>query len=282
MHTKTRTGLGALAIVALLSCLGADHATAGECPAPVSGRWTGTWDSTEFPIDGTFVAKLYFNDGQVSGTFTLQGSPVVVGGRVAGSVTCDQLTLHTTQGVAMEIDGTLGGDGQSVSGNYTLPELDDSGTIDAQMVFAFENQPDGTIRETTTVGRVGNDIYNTTGEDQTAVATRSPQEIATFNVRFQNDGNVKDNVVVHGPGDSPHFRVRYFLGQTDVTAAVVAGNLRLRDIPPGGLGASLRVVVKVRVQAAPDETFPVLVVGSSAHRPSQSDAVLATVTVPAG
>lgn len=281
MHTKIRTVLGALAAIALVGCLGVGHSAAGSCPSPVSGRWNGTWESTGIPLDGTFVAKLYFNDGAVSGNFTLQGSPVVVGGRVVGSVTCDQLTLHTTSGVTMQIDGTLGPDGQSLSGGYSLPEFDDSGTIEAQMTFAFQNQPDGTIRESSTSGRVGDDVYNNTGEGQTAVATGAPGGTTSFNVRFENDGNVKDNFVLQGPGSSSHFRVRYFLGQTEVTAAVVAGTQRFRDVPAGGLSRSLRVTVKVRAQAAPDETLAVLVVGASTHRPTQLDAVLASVTVPA-
>ena len=85
--------------------------------SPLTG--TGTWESRRFPGKGTWGADLSRTADNVSGGFTLTGSPVFSGGNVTGMVT-DGSTItfgvvDSDQNTAT-FNGTL--KGTSVSGTY--------------------------------------------------------------------------------------------------------------------------------------------------------------------
>lgn len=258
-------------------------AVAGDCPGLTSGRWVGTWQSDDFAgLNGTVVARLFFDGGKIRGTLTTAGSPLSIGGPVRGTSDCASVTFHTVVGFDAEFTGTVDAAGNHAEGTYTLADGADTGTWDGDLGAEFENRPDATIRAISPEPgvKVGNDIYNTDGQDQTLTVEAAPGTITTFAVRFQNDGDVKDTFRVLGPGSTTDFRVRYYLAGANATAAVTAGILRLTDIRAGTSSRALTIEVKTRNVAPPGASIDVLVEGRSVNVPSARDAVAASVSAP--
>lgn len=71
----------------------------------------------------------------------------------------------------------------------------------------------------------GDDIYNQTGQQQTAkqlaAGTYEPGDYYVFQVTIQGDGTV-DSYHVHATGTG-NWQVKYFHGKTNITSEVVAG-----------------------------------------------------------
>jgi hypothetical protein len=83
----------------------------------------------------------------------------------------------------------------------------------------------------------GDDIYSTRASDQRAVYVDYPNfydvVTVTFKIRIQNDGNRSDGFLVAATGTTAGYRVRFFVGSTDVTASIKAGTLRTPWLLPG-------------------------------------------------
>lgn len=124
---------------------------------------------------------------------------------------------------------------------------------------------------------IGNNIYNTDGTDQTQIATVTRGATKTFLVLITNDGQTSDTYTVSGNASTPGFAVRYFVGRTNVTAAVTAGTYSFPDIASGDLRL-LRVVVTAGAGAAHGSSKDVLVTTTSTTD-NAKDAVKATLRV---
>jgi len=109
------------------------------------------------------------------------------------------------------------------------------------------HQPDGHVRRSNETAFLGDDVINLTGVGQTRNTGVGRSGTATFVFRVQNDGSVSDRVTVHGQRTAGRFRVQWFRGTTDVTAAVNAGTLTLGIAP--GASTNLRLVVTARANA---------------------------------
>src|SRR5688572_2567924 len=110
-------------------------------------------------------------------------------------------------------------------------------------------QPDGRIRlqkityehfPTETYSRpwTGNNIYNTTATGQRVRVmwfdTTPGRQRWIFGLSVQNDGTSSDRVKVKATGAAlSGWTVKYFRGQTNVTAAVVAGTFMTPSLGPG-------------------------------------------------
>jgi hypothetical protein len=123
---------------------------------------------------------------------------------------------------------------------------------------------------------VGEDVYGASGAGQGRLLRVAPGRSATFYVKVQNDGNREDRLVLHGQRTTPGYRVRYFLGRTNVTAGVVAGTLRTGPRAPG-TATKLRVVVTVGARAAAGSAVTRIVTATSVNDPAAVDAVRLTV-----
>lgn len=143
-----------------------------------------------------------------------------------------------------------------------------------------ENDPhaDLSIRRSTGSFK-GNNNYNRSGRDQSFTSRNLPAGATrNFVVRIQNDGTGTDTITVQGQGSSSHFRIRYFDGPTNVTAAVTAGTYKLTNLAAGTSG-ELRVEMKVENSAPNNATVTATVTATStAGTYGYQDVVKSTVS----
>lgn len=163
----------------------------------------------------------------------------------------------------------------------TITRLD---TVKAITIFTPLNRarPDMMIRNQSDSSFVGNDIYNTTGADQT-VSQRptwdGQEEVATYIVRLQNDRGSNDSFVVTGTGSSGGWTVRYFddINNNDITALVTGTGFQVNDLLPGAY-RDIRVRVSVEGPGTPAGPHELRVTGTSPSDPTKTDTVCALTT----
>ena len=139
-------------------------------------------------------------------------------------------------------------------------------------------KPDALIKRSTDTTFLGNNIYNTTGNSQTRNWSIKVGDERTFNLKFQNDGTMADRLEIGGPDSSPKFKLTYMAGNSDVTAAVVAGTYRTKSLDPGET-AKLALEIKAKAQADPGDEKSALIRAVSLADGHSNDAVKAKVTV---
>ena len=137
--------------------------------------------------------------------------------------------------------------------------------------------PDGRIRKGSGA-YVGNDIYNTTGADQAKVISAAPGSTITFGISVQNDSAVvADSFTVVAAGSaSDLYRVTYFKGTTNITAAVVAGTYTTPSLAPGAKYL-ITARVKAMANAPAGSSVTRLVTITSLGDGTRQDALMFTV-----
>jgi hypothetical protein len=184
------------------------------------------------------------------------------------------------------LDGmTVARTGVYVAGR-TASEFADQTSVgldDAFVARLVARRPDGRIRRKGKDPVAGDNIYNTTGVNQTKTVEAAPGESHTFLIRVQNDGDGDDRITVDGCGTARGFRVRYLegpagvLGSKNVTSTVVAGTFTLPATFPSEI-AALRLRMTVTYASTPGATRSCKVLLSSAQRPAAADAVRVRMT----
>jgi hypothetical protein len=134
------------------------------------------------------------------------------------------------------------------------------------------SQPDLAVRREPDGRLVGNDVYGLFGGGQTRVGTVGPRGRVTFTVRAENDANDPDTFVISGSAHDDEFRVRYFDGGRDVTAAVKDGAYRLRQLQPHRRH-ELQVVVTARPRVDRGARIDVYVLATSLAHADRFDMV---------
>ena len=87
------------------------------------------------------------------------------------------------------------------------------GRVEVGGVAPAPARPDALIRNGTTEAFRGNDVYNTTGANQTRTVASPRNRTVTLSIRVQNDRPVNDSLRVQGAaGNTGAFRVRYYAG----------------------------------------------------------------------
>ena len=106
-------------------------------------------------------------------------------------------------------------------------------------------RPDALVR-TNAGAFLGDDIYNTSGVDQTVQGTVSRGGSAIFAVRLQNDSGVPDDLLAAdvAPASGSGVTRTWDYGATEVTQDVADGNLPFPGVPPAG-NRDLRLTVSV-------------------------------------
>jgi hypothetical protein len=160
-------------------------------------------------------------------------------------------------------------------GGTTFPATWDMFEVHRQLP---QYRPDGRVRLSTVTALSGNDVYNTTGTDQTVSTTAGRGVLRTFVLSVQNDGAVSDSYTLRGPGSSTGFTVRYFAGTTNITTAVVNGTYRMNGVAPGAARSiQMRVTVGSGAAIGSQKSSPVT--ATSAGTGSPADTVRTVVTV---
>ena len=132
--------------------------------------------------------------------------------------------------------------------------------------------PDGRIRKGTGAF-VGNNVYNTTGLNQTKTGAKLRGYTIKFGISIQNDATATDSFGLTVSGlASAKYTLTYWHGTTDITAAVVAGTFTTPSLAPG---AKYLVTVKVKVasSATKGSSTTRLVTITSVGDPTKQDAV---------
>ena len=161
-------------------------------------------------------------------------------------------------------------------GGQTFPATWDFFEIQSQAATQF--RPDARVRLSTVTALTGNNVYNTTGTNQTVSTNAGRGVQRTFVVNVQNDGTATDAFLLRGPGSSTGFTVAYFAGTTNITTAVVNGTYRQNNVPVGGT-RQFQMRVTVRSGAALGAVKSSLVTATSANSGTLADAVRTVVTV---
>jgi predicted outer membrane repeat protein len=272
-----------------------DHVTASRNEAPEGAHveWSGSGSLT--------IARTVLAEPRGGGTACSLGGATTSGtyNRVADT-SCALTGTGDVQGASPTL-GTLG-----ANGGPTATRLPGTGLVDVIPVADCdeelvtdqrgqprpggdgcdvgavevdgERRPDGHLRNASQPTFVGNDVYNAGGVGQTRAQVRARGTTATFVLRLQNDGGTVDRIRLRGPGTSNRFIVRYRVGATTVTGAVVAGTHRTGLLAPGA-SALVTVDITPRAAAVRGSTTNFLLTARSDAALAVRDVVRASVRV---
>ncbi len=133
-------------------------------------------------------------------------------------------------------------------------------------------QPDGMIKQAATTPYLGRNVYNTTGQQQTALAAPVVGSVARFVIRVQNDGAQSDTIFVQGCKSGSRFTVSYFSDGNDVSTKVEAGTFHYTETPKGFGGTFLAHVTVTNLAI-----HRCRITATSKGDPSREDVVVALV-----
>jgi len=120
---------------------------------------------------------------------------------------------------------------------------------------------------------VGNNVYNSTGSNQTKTVKTKAGTTVSFAVRIENDGTDADSYTVNGGGPAKGYTVGYFVGAADYTTKVQNGSYTFTLSP----GQYKTVTMRVSVKSSAGASWSSLVKVTSGHDPSKVDAVKGVV-----
>jgi hypothetical protein len=257
----------ALAVSGTSLYVGGDFTNAdGISGANYLAKWntgTGVWSAAGSTSPNSTVRSI-----------VVSGSNVYVGGSFTdlGGATGDRLARwNGSSWVPLGSNGS--GDGALNNSVYALALSttalyaggffnNAAGNQTADYVAAYglasagQQKPDGRIKKGTGT-LIGNNVYNTTGLNQTRTGSGSPGKTFTFTVSIQNDGTGAGKFYVRATGTAvAGYAIKYFRGTTDITTAVNAGTYQTASI---AVGSTFGVQAKVTIQAG-------AAIGSSVNR----------------
>lgn len=230
------------------------------------------------------------------GTTNLSVTAAAIVGANAGDFhitanSCSSLATGATCSITVNFAPTAGGTRtatlaitNTASGSPHLVSLTGSGSL---------SQPDAAIGKTVKLKKmVGSGVTNSTGVAQEFIQKikrvdfaklKSTKRGLRFFVTLKNIGTSADRFNVQGDGDSAGFRVKYFLGATDltdITAGVEAGSFASTTLAPGAVTDDSSLI---RIEVFADKTVPkgttktFTVTFTSGSDPTKVDVVKATV-----
>lgn len=268
-----------------------DFTLAGYTPAGVLDATFGTGGKTIAPIgshddlactlvvqpDGKIVVGGDTNNGSdydfALARFDADGIPDPTFGSGGSTITSFGQSHEFSYAVVLQTPGKIVQVGYSIRrGDFDFALARFDGETPAFL-------PDARI--TRGNDEAGDDVYNTTAEDQTLAVRATRGETKVFRIDLENEGADPDAFTVQGPGDARGFRVRYYeqiLGGPDTTERVVDGTYETPGIPSGGT-RTLWLRIRVKRPAKPDSKRSWRVLATSVGDPARRDAVKAQIKV---
>jgi glutamyl endopeptidase len=151
------------------------------------------------------------------------------------------------------------------------------GLIESLTEVASQNdpRPDGLIK----VGNgafAGNGEINGSGVGQVRDAHVRRGRSATFTARFQSDGDGPVDLRLKGTGGTNRISVKFFSGQTNITAAVRAGTYAINDLAEGA-HRDIRIVATVAGNAPLGQNASITLMATSQEGAKYRDLVRANV-----
>jgi uncharacterized membrane protein len=151
--------------------------------------------------------------------------------------------------------------------------------VKASTTVRIRYRPDMLMRNPGEVTWTGDDIYNTTGTDQTKAQTVATSKMAKYYLKVQNDGNVTDSFTITGTKGNSQWTVKYYdalSGGNDITDQVTGTGWTV-SLAAGGT-KQFRVEVTPGSGVASGTVKNVLVKATSTGDPTKKDAVKASTT----
>jgi CSLREA domain-containing protein len=280
---------------AALINIGDPHSAAGSNTIAYNGdagvRLSGQYSTADFIIDNS----IHDNAGK---GIALLGAPpaddgipapVITGispvhGTACANCEVDVYSDNADEGKKYEGYAVADGSGNwTFSGSPTGPNVTATatdatpgakrGTSEFSAPFALSvKKPDGRIRKGSG-SFVGNNIYNTTGLNQTKTGSAARGSTITFGISVQNDATKADAFKVVAAGAATAgYTIKYFRGTTDITAAVVAGTYQTPSLSAQGKFL-IKAKVTIGSTAASGSSVTRLVTITSVGNNSKQDAV---------
>ncbi len=239
------------------------------------------------------------NDGNVSDSFTITGP---AGG--SGWTVTYYNALSGGSDITAQITGAGWGSGSlaagaskvfrvEVSPDGTVPDQGtksllinatsdtDTGKSDAVKTAttkATVYQADMLVRNHGDPSYIGDAIYNNDGTNQTASQTAGSP--VTYDLKIENDGNTSDTFTITGTAGTTNWTVTYYdalSGGTDITSQVTGAGWGSGSLAAGA-SVQFRVVVDPATAVPGNETFNVLVTGTSDTDGAKTDTVKTVTT----
>ncbi len=126
---------------------------------------------------------------------------------------------------------------------------------------------------------IGDNIYNTTGENQTVEKEGKGGETVVFFIKIENDGNSEDTIIIKGTQGNNRWEVKYFYpkhSSTQITEKVINEGYPIGPLSPGEYD-EIRLEITIPVDVKQDELFNVYVQGKSQNSHLKQDVVKAVV-----
>jgi len=202
-------------------------------------------------VGGAYISNNSIHDNVGKGIQLLNGAdqgitaPSILGTSPVHGTACINCNVDIYSDAADEgkkFEGSVVADG---SGNWTFSGAPSGPNVTATArsmtsgtsefsapaaVVAVTRKPDGRIRKGSGT-LIGNNVYNTTGTNQTKSGSASKGSTISFGLSIQNDGSKADAFKVKATGTTvAGYTVRFFHGTTDITSAVVAGTFQTPSI----------------------------------------------------
>ncbi len=271
---------------------GGDHIDSWPLPAGTTAQSLAVDTAGNVYLTGHSVTHgtitKYSSAGAITSTWETEPGGSSTGIAVSGDrVYATDLTGQRVQMFSLsgELLAVWGGPGTS-NGRFQIPtgvavRGTDIYVASAHRIQRFHpgfGRADGRVRDEIGGSQRGNNIYNSTGANQTVRGQVARSRRVNYVVSAQNDSSGPTRLTIRGAGSQGAFTVRYLSADgRDITPAVTAGTYSTSRLDPGQT-ATIRVAVSVKAStpacAAPcrAQLTRKVVVGSAVD-PLQTDTV---------
>jgi hypothetical protein len=215
-------------------------------------KWTNnTW--SDFNTDGVITNAVYAlavdgGDMYAGGVFTQSGGPR---DRIAKWDGTSWSNLDDNGGNGAVANNSvlalaLWDRDLFVAGSFT----DVMGETESDYLVSWgllpEFKPDARIRNGLAGGWTGNNIYNTTGNNQQKTQTGGANALKHYQVSLQNDSPTESDVftIQTANGSTNRFTITYFNGASDITGDLTGGGY----VTPAPLAPGAQLIIDIEVQ----------------------------------
>jgi Tol biopolymer transport system component len=236
--------------------------------------------------NGRQVAFMSYATNLVAGDTNGCGD-VFLRDRPTGQTTRLSVATDGTQSSGESHSPAISADGQSVtftSGADNLVPDDQNSSEDVFLHDRAAYRPDAMVRAAGDTKFRGNNIYNTTGANQSRSLTIAPGAKAVYEVQAQNDAAAADRFLIRGGASARGWVVHYYdraTGGNEITAQVT-GDGWASPVVARGERRIVRLEVKAKADAPAGATKTMLVSATSVADGTTKDAAKAVTTVAAG
>ena len=150
------------------------------------------------------------------------------------------------------------------------------------VISAINFQPDLWLRSSSETAYTGEDVFSTTGLNETVTQTVQAGKMATFIFRAENDGMTADSFRLTAPAGNSAVKVQYFLTSFDVeiTSQITSPNgLVIGPLAPGAQLGFYAKVTSLNAAATGTTSFVLTVKAVSIGDTSKEDVVRAVTNI---